>query len=290
MAVFPRSSSKNDFLVLFHSGLPAGHLIPKQIYLIHFMTCGPIRNRISDKNVATTRPCLRINEILSKVLKMLKIKRPKSVKKTAQAKKMEQSNDIGFFISRSVILKDVIPFFLWFLLLILSVLSIDYFLHNFQLMWVGRFLGIPGILLLILSFVYLIKKRRIIKMGSIQSLLSVHILLTWIGTLLITVHAGIHFNAILPWSAYFCMLIVVISGLIGEYLLKEAKKTLRFKYSYLLDQGYLKEQVEKKAYLDALTVKTMMKWRSVHKPITWIFGILVILHIFTALMFWSWFK
>jgi len=121
-------------------------------------------------------------------------------------------------------------------------------------------------------------------------MLSFHVYLAWMGTLLIMVHAGVHFNAVLPWSGFISMLLVVISGLVGAYLLKDAKNTLRIKYAYLLDQGYSKEQVEKKVFLDASTVKAMAKWRLVHKPITLLFSILVTLHIITVLMFWSWFQ
>jgi len=185
---------------------------------------------------------------------------------------------------------DIIPFVVWFFLLIVAVLSIDYLLHKFQLAWIGKFLGIPGVLMLIFSFIYSIKKRFAFQSASIKTLLSFHIMITWLGALLITVHAGIHFNAILPWTTYITMLVVVISGLVGEYLLKDARKTLRVKFTNLLDQGYSKEQVEKKALLDSLTVKAMVKWRSVHKPISMAFGILAGFHIVTILMFWGWFK
>ncbi len=193
-------------------------------------------------------------------------------------------------MKRSVIVKDVLPFIFWFVLLFFSVASIDYLLHQFQLVWVGKFLGIPGILILAVSFIYSARKRKIIETGSLKMLLSLHVYLAWIGTLLIMVHAGVHFNAVLPWSAFILMLLVVISGLVGRYLLNDAKNTLRIKYEYLLNQGYSKEQIEKKAFLDALTVKSMTKWRVVHKPITLIFSITVTLHIITILMFWSWFQ
>ncbi|MBU3914648.1 hypothetical protein KKA14_03860 [bacterium] len=193
-------------------------------------------------------------------------------------------------MKRSVILKDVLPFICWFALLIFSVASMDYLSHQLKLEWIGKFLGIPGILILVISFVYSARKRKIIEIGSLKTMLSLHIYLSWIGTLLIMVHAGIHFNAVLPWLAFVLMLFVVISGLVGKYLLNDARITLRSKYAYLLDQGHSKEQVEKKIFLDALTVKTMTKWRLVHKPITLLFSIFGILHIITISMFWRWFQ
>ncbi len=193
-------------------------------------------------------------------------------------------------MKRSVIIKDILPFIAWFVLLILSAASLDYLLHQVGLVWVGKYLGIPGIIILAVSFIYSARKRGLIQSGSLKTLLALHVNLAWIGSLLIMVHAGMHFNAVLPWSALTSMLLVIISGLVGKYLLKKARNTLTIKYAYLLEKGYSKEQVEKKIFLDAFTVKTMTKWRLVHKPITLLFGILVALHIITILMFWSWFS
>ncbi|MBU2511101.1 hypothetical protein KJ966_07175 [bacterium] len=192
-------------------------------------------------------------------------------------------------MKRTVIINDILPFILWFVLLVFSAISLDFFLHQFQLEWIGKYCGIPGLLLLVVSFIYSLRKRRMIEAGSLKFLLSLHIYLSWIGALLIIIHAGIHFNAVLPWSAFFLMLLVVISGLVGEYLLKDARNTLRIKYAHLLEKGYSKEEVEKKVFLDAFAVKTMARWRMVHKPITLIFGALALLHVITIFMFWRWF-
>ncbi len=193
-------------------------------------------------------------------------------------------------MKKSIIIKDVLPFVCWFVLLVFSVISIDYLLHQMKAAWIGKFLGVPGILFLMASFIYSARKHKLIKRGVLKTILSLHLFLAWIGTLLTMVHAGVHFNAVLPWSAFISMLLVVISGLIGAYLLKDARNTLRNNYNYLLNQGYSKEQIERRIFLDALTVKAMTKWRLVHKPITLLFGILVTLHIITILMFWSWFQ
>jgi len=191
-------------------------------------------------------------------------------------------------MKKSVIVKDILPFICWFVLLLFSVAGLDYLLHQLNLVWIGKYFGILGILILAVSFIYSARKRKLIETGSLKMLLSLHIYLAWIGTLLIMIHAGIHFNAAIPWLTLILMLFVVISGLVGKYLLNDAKNTLRVKYADLLDQGYSKEQVEKKVFLDALTVKAMTKWRLFHKPITGLFSILVTLHVITILIFWSW--
>ncbi len=191
---------------------------------------------------------------------------------------------------RSVLVKDIMPFIFWFSTLFVAVISIDLLLHRLQLVWVGKYLGIPGVLILMSSFLYSLRKRKILKTGSLKTLLLIHFYLAWFGSVLIMVHAGIHFNALLPWSAFILMLIVVISGLVGKYLLKNARQTLRTKYAALLKDGYSEQEVEKKVFFDALTVKAMTRWRQVHKPITLLFIMLSTLHIITIFMFWSWFK
>jgi hypothetical protein len=68
-----------------------------------------------------------------------------------------------------------------------------------NLVWVGRYLGIPGTILIIGSLVYSLRKRKYITTGSAKSLLHLHEIGAWLGSLMVLLHAGIHFNAILPW-------------------------------------------------------------------------------------------
>jgi hypothetical protein len=192
-------------------------------------------------------------------------------------------------MNKSVITKDLIPFALWISFLIFSTIVLDYLLHQFQLAWIGKYFGILGFLILLLSFFYSLRKRKLIQFGSIKSLLSAHEYLAWFGTLLILVHGGIHFNGLLPWTALFFMLLVFISGMIGQYILKDARKTLKIKYIHLHEKGLSEEEIERIVFIDALTVKAMTQWRFIHKPITLIFSILAFIHIITIIMFWSWF-
>ena len=50
--------------------------------------------------------------------------------------------------------------------------------------------------------------------------------MAWLGSLLVLVHAGIHFNAILGWLAVGAMLINVASGLTGKFLLERSRRRL----------------------------------------------------------------
>lgn len=190
-------------------------------------------------------------------------------------------------MKRSLFSKYVIPFIQWYALMILIAIAIDYLLHRLQLKELGLFFGYAGTIIIVVSFVYSLRKRKIIKSGSPKKLLQLHEYMSWGGSIMILVHAGIHFNAILPWLAILMMLIAVASGLVGKFLLKRASETLKEKKQLLLNQGIAKEEVDKKLFFDSITVDLMKKWRVVHLPITALLGILVLIHLITIIIYSS---
>jgi hypothetical protein len=182
----------------------------------------------------------------------------------------------------------IIPSAFIFISLILSAILIDFLFHLAGLVWIGRYLGIVGTFIIITSFIYSLRKRKIIKSGSPKRLLQNHELLGWIGALFILVHGGIHFNAIIPWLALFAMVIVVASGLTGKYLLKQAKERLKDKEAELIKQNISTEEIEKELLYNSLLVDTMQKWRKVHMPLTMIFIAFALIHIIITLLMWRW--
>ena len=116
--------------------------------------------------------------------------------------------------------REVLPFLFSFSLLAVASLAIDAMLHVLDVVWIGRYLGIPGTLLIVGSFGYSLRKRKVIHTGNPVKLLRLHERMAWLGSLLVFVHAGIHFNAILGWLAVWAMLINVGSGLTGKFLLE----------------------------------------------------------------------
>jgi hypothetical protein len=191
-------------------------------------------------------------------------------------------------MKNSLFWKEVVPFFLTFALLIVATIIMDFLLHQFQLVWIGRYLGIPGTILILLSFLYSLRKRKMIHIGTPKLLLNLHIFLTWFGVLLILVHAGVHFYAILPWLAVIAMLVNVISGLTGKFLLNRAQRYLSSKKADLLQQGMSTKGIEKEIFWDAVTLDLMKKWRAVHFPITLVFSVLSLIHIISIFLFWEW--
>jgi hypothetical protein len=186
---------------------------------------------------------------------------------------------------KSIFGKYVLPFMQWLALLILIAIATDYFLHRYFSDYAGRYLGLVGVILLIISFIYSLRKRKLIENGSPKKLLLFHEYAAWFASVLILVHAGIHFNAILPWLSVIMMLIVVASGLVGKFLLKSASETLKSRKQEIINQGTSPEEADKKLFFDAITVDLMKKWRAVHLPVTLLFALLSLIHIATILMY-----
>jgi len=183
---------------------------------------------------------------------------------------------------------EVMPFFLSLALLVAAALGVDALLHLLDAVWVGRYLGILGLILIIASFSYSLSKRKIITVKKPVMLLRLHERMAWAGSLLILVHAGIHFNAILPWLAIVAMLVNVASGLTGKFLLRRARKRLDETTLRISAQGLSPAELEERLHWDSLTFEVVRKWRVVHYPITLAFTVLTMAHVLSILFFWNW--
>lgn len=184
--------------------------------------------------------------------------------------------------------REVLPFLASFAALALFALAIDGLLHFLDLLWVGRWLGIPGTLLIIASAVYSLRKRKLIQYGNPARLLRWHEALAWLGSMLVLVHAGIHFNAILGWLAVCAMLINVGSGLTGKFLLDRARRRMEEARQRMRERGLTEVELEDLLYLDSLTFDVVKQWRVVHFPITLAFAVLATAHMVAIFLFWGW--
>ena len=191
----------------------------------------------------------------------------------------------SFNIEKGIFYKHILPFMLLTTLFISIAIIFDIILHKLEYGQIGRYMGFSGTFFIIFSFIYSLNKRRIIRFKRAKILLNLHEYFSCIGTIMILVHGGIHFNAILPWFALVFMLIVVTSGYIGKYILnKVIKETISNRGGNHKD-GENKNLELMKQYKNCLSVSLMKKWRSVHMPITTVFAILSIIHIITIFMF-----
>jgi len=184
--------------------------------------------------------------------------------------------------------REILPFLASFLVLAVVALLADAVLHLFDAVWIGRYLGIPGTLMIIASTAYSARKRKLIRRGQPARLLRLHEYLAWLGSLLVLVHAGIHFNAILGWLAVWAMLVNVGSGLTGKFLLERSRRRLEEARRRLRERGMPEEELEDRLYWDSLTFDVFKQWRVVHLPITLAFSVLATAHIVAIFLFWGW--
>jgi UPF0716 family protein affecting phage T7 exclusion len=187
-----------------------------------------------------------------------------------------------------LITREIIPFLLSFCALVGATLVLDAALHFYNGVWIGRYLGIVGTLLILFSFRYSLRKRKLISRGNPVTLLRWHEYLAWLGSLLILVHAGIHFNSILGWLAVCAMLVNIGSGLAGKFLLERARKRMLEARQTMLRQGVPEAELEERVYRDTLTFDVVKQWRAVHFPITLAFGVLALAHTIAVFLFWGW--
>lgn len=188
----------------------------------------------------------------------------------------------------SLISREVLPFAAWLLALALAALLVDAALHHFDQVWVGRWLGIPGVALILASLHYSLRKRKIVTRGNPVTLLRRHEYMAWAGSLLVLVHAGIHFNAVLAWLALLAMLVNVASGLTGKFLLARARTRLIDARARLTAQGLDAAAIDERLHRDSLTMDLVRKWRVVHVPITLAFAVLATAHLVATALFWDW--
>ena len=184
--------------------------------------------------------------------------------------------------------EHVLPFTVMLGLLAAATLAGDYVLHRFNLVWVGRYMGIPGTLLIVGSLYYSLRKRKLVTSGNPKTLLSMHEFSAWLGSLMVLIHAGIHFNAILPWLATVAMGVNVISGMVGKMLLHRSRQHIQGQREQFQLRGLSKTEVEQAVFWDAVALGAMAQWRKVHIPIFVLFAVLSLGHIVSIFLFWGW--
>ena len=184
--------------------------------------------------------------------------------------------------------REVLPLLASYALLACLALALDGLLHLLDLLWIGRWLGIPGTLLIIGSTAYSLRKHKLIRAGQPATLLRWHEALAWLGSVLVLVHAGVHFNAILGWLAVWAMLINVASGLTGKFLLERSRRRLEEARQRLRARGLSEADLEAQLYWDSMTFDAVRQWRLVHFPITLAFAVLATAHIVAIFLLWGW--
>lgn len=187
-----------------------------------------------------------------------------------------------------LLLNKVLPFLGICALFALATIAIDAALHAAGLRSVGRYLGIPGVVLILLSLTYSLRKRGRISWGKPRALLHFHEWTAWLGASLVLVHAGVHFEALLPWVATAAMGVNVLSGLVGKFLLAGTRDSIVARRQALVAAGVPAAEIEDRLLGDLAMMHAMTRWRTVHIPIFLTFAVTSLGHIASILLFWNW--
>jgi len=146
--------------------------------------------------------------------------------------------------------------------------------------------GIAGTLLIILSFLYSMRKRKkLITFGNAKNWLQGHEWLSIFGTFVIFVHTGTHFKAMVPVITLIFMCIAFVSGLIGRYVYNNAKAELKMKKKELQQSGLSNDEIEQRLWALTVASEALSKWRTIHMPIISFLGVMVIYHSISALYY-----
>ena len=103
----------------------------------------------------------------------------------------------------------------------------------------GGVLGVSGAILMLVPLFYVgvehvpIIKRRVTGWMSMRTLLTVHIYTALVGSILVLLHTGHKFDSPLGMALTAMVLLVVLSGFIGRYLMSHINRGLREKQQML---------------------------------------------------------
>ena len=93
---------------------------------------------------------------------------------------------------------------------------------------VGLALGVAGVLSMLMTLPYYVRKRwkALARVGTVKQWLEIHIFFGIVGPVLITMHTSFKFNGIIS-VGYWLMMTVWASGFVGRYLYVRIPKSIR---------------------------------------------------------------
>jgi hypothetical protein len=149
----------------------------------------------------------------------------------------------------------------------------------------GHLMGWIGLGAILLVFVYPIRKRMSRNHRWPRSWFQVHMVTGVIGPLLIFLHSGAHVHAMVPLLALAAMVIVVVSGIVGQGVHYLALRTLNDRRRELHEEGLGSEEIDLRLHRMAAQEEAFRLWQSIHAPMTLMFLVLAATHVIGALYF-----
>ena len=149
----------------------------------------------------------------------------------------------------------------------------------------GHVVGWFGLAVIFSVFIYSVKKRFDSKGRWPKVWFMVHQVAGILGPMLILVHAGSHFHALVPLLTLIVMGIVVVSGVIGVAVHRKALALLNNTRKELVSQGLSQADIEEDLYDLVSGEETFRVWQIIHVPMVMLFLALLAAHILGALYF-----
>ena len=149
----------------------------------------------------------------------------------------------------------------------------------------GHLVGWAGLALIALVFVYPARKRHYRTRSWPRGWFRVHMAAGVLGPSLIFVHAGAHLHALVPVLALVTLVIVVVSGVIGQGVHYVAVRRLYERQHELADRHLDPVEIEGQVHRLAAEERVFRLWQTIHAPATLLFVVLTILHVVAALYF-----
>lgn len=149
----------------------------------------------------------------------------------------------------------------------------------------GHILGWIGLVLILATFAYPAQKRLRPNQIWSKPWLYLHEILGVLGPLVVLVHAGAHFHAVVPIMALLALGLVVISGILGAVLHTLAFRTLYERRHEMVREGLGDQAIEARLRDLAAQEGILRWWPWVHVPLTAVFVVLTIVHVGGALYF-----
>ena len=149
----------------------------------------------------------------------------------------------------------------------------------------GHGVGWAGLALTLLVFVYPIRKRVNPSHRWPRGWFRVHMVTGVLGPLLIFIHSGAHYHAIVPILAMGSMVIVVVSGVVGQLVHAFSLRALNEHRHDLLHRGLSERDVDAQMHRMASQEEIFRLWQAIHAPMTVMFLAFTALHVVGALFF-----
>lgn len=153
-------------------------------------------------------------------------------------------------------------------------------------------MGIVGTVFVIVSLGYVFRKHYLKNLSRMKTWLDLHVVTGSIGSFIVIVHSEFHFRAVVPSLALIFMELVVVSGVIGRYLIAHMTKQISQEKAQAAKAKKLLERPEgtgeaKRSIKDdeedllvlVFSVSMMKHWKIVHVQLTSILTILTVLHV-----------